>query len=264
MKKPTFRWVFFIFIPKPMGMEKQEIYGIRAIQECIKAEKTIEKVWLLKGQKGPLIQQLEMQLREQNIPHSYVPKERLERFNQRNHQGAVASISPIAFVDLETLLADDPAIEQQGLFLLLDQITDTRNLGAIIRSAAATGVTAIIIPQTGSARITADTIKTSAGGIFSVPLVRVDHLKDALYLLQAHGIKTLGITEKADQTIYQHQLNGPLALVMGSEEKGISKGVLKLVEATAKLPMHGKIASLNVSVACGTVLYEVIRQREHL
>ena len=119
--------------------------------------------------KGPLIQQLEMQLREQNIPHSYVPKERLERFNQRNHQGAVASISPIAFVDLEAILADDPTIEQQGLFLLLDQITDTRNLGAIIRSAAATGVTAIIIPQTGSARITADTIKTSAGGIFSVP-----------------------------------------------------------------------------------------------
>ena len=118
-----------------------------------------------------------------NIPRSYVPKERLERFNQRNHQGAVASISPIAFVDLEALLADDPTIEQQGLFLLLDQITDTRNLGAIIRSAAATGVTAIIIPQTGSARITADTIKTSAGGIFSVPLVRVDHLKDALYLL---------------------------------------------------------------------------------
>lgn len=247
-----------------MGMEKQEIYGIRAIQECMKAGQTIEKVWLLKGQKGPLIQQLEMQLREQKIPHSYVPKERLERFNQRNHQGAVASISPIAFVDLEVLLADDPTIEQQGLFLLLDQITDTRNLGAIIRSAAATGVSAIIIPQTGSARITADTIKTSAGGIFSVPLVRVDHLKDALYLLQAYGIKTLGITEKADQTIYQHQLKGPLALVMGSEEKGISKGVLKLVEATAKLPMRGKITSLNVSVACGTVLYEVIRKREHL
>ena len=120
MKKPTFRWVFFIFMPKPMGMEKQEIYGIRAIQECIKARQTIEKVWLLKGQKGPLIQQLEMQLREQNIHHSYVRKERLERFNQRNHQGAVASISPIAFVDLEALLEQDATIGQQGMFLLLD------------------------------------------------------------------------------------------------------------------------------------------------
>ena len=146
-------------------------------------------------------------------------------------------------------------------FLLLDQITDTRNLGAIIRSASATGVDGIILPQTGSARINSDTIKTSAGAIFSVPLAKVDHLKDAIYQLQASDIKTIGMSEKAENTVYQENISGPLALVMGSEEKGIAKSTLAILDKTVKLPMLGTISSLNVSVACGTVLYEVVRQR---
>ena len=147
------------------------------------------------------------------------------------------------------------------LFLLLDQITDTRNLGAIIRSASATGVDGIILPQTGSARINSDTIKTSAGAIFSVPLAKVDHLKDAIYQLQACDIITVGMSEKAENTVYQENISGPLALVMGSEEKGITKSTLAILDKTVKLPMLGTISSLNVSVACGTVLYEVVRQR---
>ncbi len=242
-------------------MEKQEVYGVRAIIECIEAEQSIEKVWLLKGQSGTLFKQLEYLLRENNIAHSYVPKERLDRFNAKNHQGAIAAISPIAFVGLEEMIERALEATKTPLFLLLDHITDTRNLGAIIRTASATGVRGIILPQTGSARITSDTIKTSAGAIFSVPLAKVDHLKDAVFQLQANNIKTLGITEKTEDTIYAKGLNEPLALVMGSEEKGIARGTLAVLDETAKLPMLGAIESLNVSVACGTVLYEVIRQR---
>ena len=243
-------------------MEKQEIYGVRAIIECIEAQQSIEKVWLLKGQSGPLFKQLEYLLREQNIAHSYVPKERLDRFNAKNHQGAIAAISPIDFVPVEDMIEKALAASKTPLLLLLDHITDTRNLGAIIRTASATGVQGIILPQTGSARITSDTIKTSAGAIFTVPLAKVDHLKDAIFQLQANDIKTVGITEKAEDTIYAKKLHGPLALVMGSEEKGIARGTLAVLNETAKLPMVGAIESLNVSVACGTVLYEVIRQRD--
>lgn len=242
-------------------METEYIYGIRSILEAANAGQNLEKVWLLKGQKSPLFKSLEYRLREDNITFSYVPKERLERFNNRNHQGAVAVISPIRFQSLDKILAKQEQTEKIRLFLLLDQITDTRNLGAIIRTASATGVDAIILPQTGSARITADTIKTSAGGIFSVPMVKVDHLKDAVYRLQAEGIKTIGLSEKANTIVYAADLKKSIALVMGSEEKGISKSTLAALDQTVKLPMHGTITSLNVSVACGTVLYEVIRQR---
>ena len=242
-------------------MEKQEIYGVRAIIECIEAKQSIEKVWLLKGQASPIFKELERHLRENNVSHSYVPKERLDRFNAKNHQGAIAAISPIDFVPLETMIEKALEKDTPPLFLLLDQITDTRNLGAIIRSASATGVDGIILPQTGSARINSDTIKTSAGAIFSVPLAKVDHLKDAIYQLQASDIKTIGMSEKAENTVYQENISGPLALVMGSEEKGIAKSTLAILDKTVKLPMLGTISSLNVSVACGTVLYEVVRQR---
>ncbi|MGB2397797.1 MAG: 23S rRNA (guanosine(2251)-2'-O)-methyltransferase RlmB [Flavobacteriaceae bacterium] len=242
-------------------MENHYLYGIRSILEAIKAAQPLEKVWLLKGQKSPLFKSLEHALRDENIAISYVPKERLDRFNNRNHQGAVAVVSPVKFHLLQDVLDNRAQSENAPIYLLLDHITDTRNLGAIIRTASATGVDAIILPQTGSARITADTVKTSAGAIFSVPLVRVDHLKDALYAFQGEGIKTIGLSEKASNSLYTANLTEPLALVMGSEEKGIAKSTLSLLEETVKLPMLGKIDSLNVSVACGTVLYEVIRQR---
>ena len=242
-------------------MEGQEIFGVRAILECIEAGQHIEKVWLLKGQKSPLFKTLENRLREAVIAHSYVPKERLDRFNTKNHQGAVALISPIAFYDLEPLIEKSLEQHKPPLFLLLDQITDTRNLGAILRNASACGVDALILPQSGSARITADTIKTSAGAAFTVPIVKVEHLKDAVFLLEAYEIQCMALTEKATLTVYEHEMNRPMALILGSEEKGISKSLLNMVKLQAKLPMIGDIASLNVAVACGAILYEVIRQR---
>ena len=214
-------------------MDKQEIFGVRAIIECIEANQNLEKVYLLKDQRSPLFKQLEKLLREKKVAHSYVPIERLDRFSNKNHQGAVATISPISYWDLEKLI--QKVLE---------------------------GVSGIILPQTGSARINSDTIKTSAGALFTVPIAKVDHLKDAIYLLQAHDVEPVAISEKATSTVYELDFKKPLALIMGSEEKGISKGILNIVSEKAKLPMEGVIASLNVAVACGSVLYEIIRQRK--
>ena len=236
----------------------QEIYGIRAIMEAIIQDKTIDKIWLLKGQQGSLFKHLEQKIHEKGISFSYVPVERLERFSHQNHQGAVARIAPINFVSLEELIENNSS--EKATYLLLDGITDARNLGAIIRTAAAVGVSGIVLPQTGSAPVNADTVKTSAGGIFSVPLVKVNHLKDALFLFQAHDIKTIAVSEKVKKTTYEIKFDGPLALIMGSEDKGIQKGLLKMADTTVKLPMSDQMDSLNVSVACGVVLYEIQRQ----
>lgn len=243
-------------------MNKQEIFGIRSIIECVEANQSIEKVFLLKNQRSSLFKRLENVLREKKVAHSYVPVERFSRFSNKNHQGAVAIISPIKYWDLEELIEVQQQETKSAVFLLLDNITDTRNLGAIIRSASATGVSGIILPLLGGAQINSDTIKTSSGALFSVPIARVNHLKDAIYLLHSFEIKTVAITENALSTVYEQDFREPLALIMGSEEKGISKGVLSIINKKAKLPMEGAIASLNVAVACGSVLYEVVRQRK--
>ena len=240
----------------------QEIYGIRAIMEAIVQEKTIDKIWLLKGQQGQLFKLLEQKIHEKGISFSYVPSQRMDRFAHQNHQGAVARIAPINFVPLEELIEKNT--DEKAVYLILDGITDTRNLGAIIRTAAAVNVRGIILPKTGSAPVNSDTVKTSSGGIFSVPLVKVNHLKDALFLFQAHQIKTVAVNEKSEKTAYEFEFDGPIALIMGSEDKGIQKGILKLVDASVKLPMSNQMDSLNVSVACGIMLYEVQRQCSYL
>ena len=240
----------------------QEIYGIRAIMEAIVQEKTIDKVWLLKGQQGQLFKHLEQKIHEKGISYSYVPQERLDRFSHQNHQGAVARIAPIDFVSLEDLIEHNN--NKKTVYLLLDNITDTRNLGAILRTAASVDVGGIVLPQTGSAPINSDTVKTSAGGIFSVPLVKVNHLKDALFLFQAHKIKTIAVSEKAEKTAYEFNFDSSIALIMGSEDKGIQKGLLKMADGSVKLPMSDHMDSLNVSVACGVMLYEIHRQLHYI
>ena len=243
-----------------MGKENI-IYGIRAIIESLEAEKTINKVYLQKGLSGDLFKELEFLLRKKKVNVSYVPLERLNRFTQNNHQGAVASISPVSYHNFEELAEKVLNEMDSPLFLLLDQISDVRNFGAIIRTAECTGVDAIIIPKTGSAPINSDTVKTSAGAAFNVPIAKVDHLKDAIYYLQASGITILAATEKGDSTLYETDLKKGCAIIMGAEDKGISASILKLCDIRAKLPISGKIGSLNVSVACGVFLYEVLRQR---
>jgi len=238
------------------------IFGIRAIIEAIQAGKTLEKIYIQQNLQGNLFNELNSLIKDLHISNSYVPIEKLNHLTKNaNHQGVVAKISPINFVDLENLLNELSNQAITPLFLVLDQITDVRNFGAMIRTAECCGVNAIIIPNQGNAPLNADAIKTSAGAAFRVPICKVDHIKDALFLLQASEIQLVAATEKTTHTIYEVDFKKPSALIMGSEDKGISNSVLKLVEIKAKLPMLGTIESLNVSVACGVFLYEVIRQR---
>lgn len=244
----------------PMEKEHQ-IFGIRAIIEAIQAGKEVDKVFIQKEISGELMKDLMKVMKRANINFSYVPVEKLNRLTPNNHQGAVATISPIGFIELEHLVESTIATGTKPLFLILDQISDARNFGAIIRTAECTGVNGIIVQKSGSAPVNGDTVKTSAGAVFNVPICKVEHIKDAIFYLQGSGIKTVAATEKTDQNIYDVALNEPVAIIMGSEERGINPSVLKIVDEKAKLPMFGSIGSLNVSVACGAFLYETVRQR---
>lgn len=241
--------------------DETTIFGIRAIIEAIKSEENIDKVFVQKGLHGELFQELEALIRSERLNSSYVPVEKLNRLTRGNHQGAVAQIAPIAFHDIEELVQSVIESDKTPLFLLLDQLSDVRNFGAIIRTAECTGVSGIIIQKKGGAPINGDAIKTSAGAIFKIPICKVDHIKDAVYHMQASGIKVIAATEKSDNLIYDLSLKEPCAIIMGSEGRGINPSVLKAVDERAKLPILGDIESLNVSVACGAFLYEVVRQR---
>ncbi|WP_392448791.1 23S rRNA (guanosine(2251)-2'-O)-methyltransferase RlmB [Capnocytophaga canis] len=238
-----------------------QIFGIRAVIEAITAGKTVDKVFVQKGLKGSLFQELQVLLQKEQIMISYVPIEKLNRLTKKNHQGVVANVSPVEYHDFENLVINTIESGVTPLFLILDHLSDVRNFGAIIRTAECTGVSGIIIPKRGSVSVTADTVKTSAGAVFKVPICKVDNLRDAIYYLQGSGIKTVVATEKTDQQIYDVTMTEPLAIIMGAEDVGVSPALLKLSDEKAKLPMLGDISSLNVSVACGVFLYEVVRQR---
>jgi 23S rRNA (guanosine2251-2'-O)-methyltransferase len=238
------------------------IFGLRAIIEAINSGSTISKIYLQKDLKGNIFFDLNKLIKSKGITTSIVPVEKLDRLSKyNNHQGAVAQISPVEFYDLEELIERTNEKNQKPLFLLLDQLSDVRNFGAIIRTAECTGVNGIIIQKNGSAPVNAETIKTSAGAAFKVPICKVDHIKDALFILQASDIKTVAATEKTDASIFDINFNQPIAIIMGSEHRGVNSSVLKMVDYKAKLPLLGEIESLNVSVACGTFLYETVRQR---
>lgn len=243
-------------------MEKtSQIYGIRAVLEAISSNEPIDKVFIQRGLQGDLFKELESIVRKHQINTSYVPVEKLNRLTKNNHQGVVANISPIVFHQLETLVETVLNKDKTPLFLLLDQLSDVRNFGAIIRTAECTGVDGIIIQKKGAAPVTADTIKTSAGAAFKVPIAKVDHIKDAVFYLQASGVQVISATEKTSNTVYDVSFTEPTAIVMGAEDRGISPSILKASDHMAKLPLLGEIASLNVSVACAVFLYEAVRQR---
>ncbi|WP_375239067.1 23S rRNA (guanosine(2251)-2'-O)-methyltransferase RlmB [Aurantibacter sp.] len=243
-------------------MEKStQIFGIRAIIEAINSNEAIDKLFLQKGLQGDLFKELEQLIKTKRLNASYVPVEKLDKLTKNNHQGAVAKIAPITFQDLETLYESVITKKDKPIFLILDQLSDVRNFGAIIRTAECTGVDGIIIQKKGGAPVNGDTIKTSAGAVFKMPICKVDHVKDALFFFQANEVKVIAATEKTDQTIYDISFNEPCAIIMGSEGKGINPSVLKLANEKAKLPLLGEIESLNVSVACGAFLYEALRQR---
>ena len=247
-----------------MHMDKKiEIYGIRSIIEAIESSKDISRVYLLKSNshKSNLFKSLVSLLENNNIKYSFVPKEKFKKFENKNHQGAVAILSPIKLLSIEELISVTFNKISSKTYVLLDGITDTRNFGAIVRTAVASNVDGIIIPQNNSAPVNSDVIKTSSGGVFKIPIARVNNIKDAILHLNSIEINIISLSEKANKTIYDYNFKESTAIIMGSEEKGISKGVLSLSNETLKIPIDSKIDSLNVSSAFSAVAFEIIRQR---
>ena len=243
-------------------MKKETLlFGIYPVIEALKAKQTIDKAYVQKGLQSPKIDAIVADLEALNTTISYVPLEKMEKLCRSNHQGIILISSPIEFVALETMVEAVLESRKTPLFLILDQISDVRNFGAILRTAECTGVDGVIIQKKGGAPVSGDTVKTSAGAIFNIPICKVDHIKDAIYYLQGSGVTTIAATEKTQDTIYNLELNEPMAIIMGSEGLGVSKSVLSIVDKKASLPLLGVINSLNVSVACGALLYEVVRQR---
>ncbi len=237
------------------------IYGIHPILEAIDAGKEIQKIFIQDGAKGDLIKQLIQKAKEYKVFYQFAPVEKLNRLTKQNHQGAVAFTSEVTFYDIEQIL---PQVFEKGkvpLVLILDKITDVRNFGAIARTAECSGVDAIIIPVRGSAPINADAMKTSAGALNKIPVCRSMNLKDTIKYLKDTGLTIVSCTEKASELYTNVDMKSPCCIVMGNEEEGISAEYIKLSDYKAKLPMKGTIGSLNVSVACGIILYEVLRQR---
>ncbi len=237
-----------------------ELYGIRSVIEAINSSKDIDKVVIQTGLKGTFIGKLESLIRKNKINFSYVPTQKLDRLSKKNHQGVIARISPIKFLSMDQF-GEKLAAIKNPFVLILDQVNDVRNFGAIIRTAEISGVDGIIIQNSSSAPINSDTIKTSAGAIFNIPICKVNHIKDAIYHLKSIDISIVSASEKANKNVYDVDFTKPVAVIMGSEQRGINKSIINLSDDVVKLPMYGKIQSLNVSVACGVFLYEVVRQR---
>ena len=247
-------------------MQKEKntiIYGIRAIMEAIESKTSFNRVFIQRGLNNKNGLELIKKLNKNSIEISYVPIEKLNRLTPKNHQGAVATISPINFLNIQDLSELIESKQKELSVLILDQLSDVRNFGAIVRTAECSGVDCIIIQSSGSAPVNGDTIKTSSGAIFNVPICKVSHIKDAIFLLKQHEIKIYGASEKSETDLYQTNFGKKQAIIMGSEGKGLSNSVIKLCDSLIKIPLLGKIESLNVSVACGAILYELVRQKNY-
>ncbi len=241
--------------------DKEMIFGIRAVIEAIEAGKDIDKVLVKRELSGELFMELVQLLKYHDIPMQKVPVERIDRITRKNHQGVLAFTSAVTYQKLENII---PLLYEEGktpFILILDGITDVRNFGAIARTCEVAGVDAIVIPSRGSVSVNADAIKTSAGALHTIPVCRENSLKSAVIFLKNSGVKVVAATEKAAELYTDTELSTPVALLMGSEDIGISNELLKISDELVKLPQFGKIQSLNVSVAAGVLIYEVLRQR---
>jgi 23S rRNA (guanosine2251-2'-O)-methyltransferase len=246
--------------PKPIDTT-QLLYGQHAVLEALMAGKDINKVMVQTGAKSELLNDILKKCKQQAIPIQYVPKEKFLFLQQKNHQGIMAYISPIAFQNIEDLI---PQLFEEGktpFILILDRITDVRNLGAIARSAHCAGVHAIVIPATESAPINEDAVKTSAGALMHIPICREKNFKTVMEILNQSGILTIACSEKGKKNFHELDLTVPVAIIMGNEETGISPDILKKCQEMAKIPLDFGVQSLNVSVAAGIAVYETVRQR---
>ncbi len=237
------------------------IFGIRPVIEAVKAGKEIDRLYIQSGLKSDLFNELMAVLKQHHVAFQYVPVEKLNRLTTKNHQGVAGYISAISYHKIQDLI---PTLFEEGkvpMILILDRITDVRNFGAIARTAECSGVHAIIIPAHGAAQINADAIKTSAGALHKIPVCREENLKAVINFLKESGLQIIACTEKTTDYYFQIDFTVPSAIIMGSEENGISNEYLQKSDVKAKIPLMGEIASLNVSVAAGIILYEAVSQR---
>lgn len=243
-------------------MEKSEyIFGIRAVIEAIEAGRDIDKILIKKDLQGDLIAELLQLARAHRIVMRRVPVQVIDRITRKNHQGVVATLSAVTYHRLDNLV---PQLYEEGrlpFIIVLDGITDVRNFGAIARTAECVGADAIVIPEHGSVSVGGDAVKTSAGALLHIPVCRERSTALAVRFLKDNGYKAVAVTEKASVNYTEIDYTGPVCLIMGAEDVGISPEVLKLADCGASIPMFGKIGSLNVSVAAGVMMYEVVRQR---
>lgn len=243
-------------------MNNQDIiFGTRPVLEAIKSGKSIEKLFIQKNLSKEIFNEIKINLKHRNINISFVPKEKLNRITKKNHQGVICYISPIIYQPPNEIIQRCYESGKDPIILMLDRITDTRNFGAITRVAEASGVDAIIIPEKESALITSEAVKSSAGAINYIPICKVKSLKIIAQEFKDSGLKIIACTEKSEKDIYSIQYKGPICIILGSEKDGISKNLLEISHEKVKIPMLGKIDSLNVSTSSAVILYELIRQR---
>jgi len=247
--------------PDNMATQETFIFGIHAVKEALSAGKDIDKVLIRRGAGSELFKELLSELRRLDIPVQQVPVEKLNRITRKNHQGVIAWISQITYSDISSVLPNIYESGEDPLILLLDGVSDVRNFGAIARSAECAGVHAIVIPFSGSAAINSDAIKTSAGALHRIPVCRQRDLVTAARFLRDSGLRLFAATEKAEELVFNSDLTGPVGIIMGSEDRGVSNVLLKDADQWVSIPMKGSISSLNVSVAAGIMLFEAVRQR---
>ena len=239
---------------------QQMIFGLRPVMEAIDAGREISKVLLRKGLEGDLYRELITSMRKHDIPSQVVPIEKLNRITRKNHQGVIAFVSPVEYARIENLV---PSLFEKGenpFIIICDGITDTRNIGAIARSAECAGAHAILLPAKGSAMISADAVKTSAGALNHIAVCRTDNLKSSISFLKNSGLKIIAATEKARDIYHQTDLTGPAALLMGAEDTGIPPEYLRMADVIVKIPINGQVSSLNVSAAATVLMYEMVKQ----
>ena len=245
-------------------MEKNDryyLYGMHPVADAVRQGRRFERILFKKGMDGAPFRALLDEVSQRGIPHQFVPVEKLHSLVRGAHQGVVAFLAQIDYAGFEEMVEGALARKACPVFLVLDGISDVRNLGAMARSAECAGVDGIVVPERGSAAINADAVKASAGALLRVPVARVANLRTALYYFRDSEFQIVAVSEKAEDTMYEVNLRKASVLVMGSEGTGISEPVLSLCTVGARIPMVGETGSLNVSVATAVVLFEVVRQR---
>lgn len=242
-------------------VQSDMIYGIQPVAEAIASGKEIERILMPKSALNENQRSISIDAGDLNIPIVRVPNEKLNRVTRKNHQGVIAYLSAVNYASLDHIINEKFAEGKMPFILLLDRVTDVRNFGAISRAAECAGVDAIVIPTKGAAQINSDAMRASAGALQHIAVCRTNTLLSTLRFLQESGISVVACTEKASNTLYETDLTGPIAIIMGSEEDGISNELITKADYLSKIPMHGKINSLNVAVACGVALFEVQRQQ---